>query len=456
MIFDAEQITELLGSDKPHFRTIAEKNIVDHFDMHSRLFFDRFAHHDCSDDLIRYACQRFPAFIGGFGKPAPNDFNKKYAYFADYAAAHQLFFDKLNSYLSDIQSPEAKRRLLLRLFDTFEGLRVDLRNIAPELDYPVESECHSEKQLMIFITGYCNLQCPYCFSRGLKPVEMSLSDFEEILQWASRNGISRISLCGGEPTTHSRFDIMLSLIAKYGLKSYFAGNFTIDCTRMQHFNKETIDRVFVHLTDKVIENQTWRKNLYQNIRHAQRIGILLTGRANISDKKPKINEWLQIITETGLQALNIALTFPTPQADNQFVDIQLFDEYAEIIEKIIDEAARLDVALSFAKPIPPCIFKKRTYQRMSVDNYYPLCGIHGHRYTRNLCITPEKEFHPCMGLASTDLKFSPDMAWQEIENRCRQVVKPLLERPLFEKCGSCFLYNRKLCQGACLSYKSML
>jgi len=457
MIFDSEQILELFKSDNPHFRKIAENNIVDNFHIHSNLFFDCFFQNLYNVDLIRYACQRFPTLRGGFGKPMSFNYKKDYVYFAEYAAEHQLFIDKLNCYLNDIQSLEERRQFLDTLYNTFEGLRVDLEKIYPDCDYTVEYKDNSERQIMIFITGKCNLQCPYCFSNELKPVEMSLSDFEEILHWAYRNGVSRVSLCGGEPTSHSRFNEILSLLPKYAFKTYFASNFTIDCTSLLHFNSDVIDVIFIHLTDKIIENTHLRNCLHQNIRYAKMQGIKLIYRTNISNKTPKIDDWFQIIKETDLSTLNIALTFPTQHLSNQFVDTCLFDEYADVIGKIIDVSEKLKIVLSFAKPVPLCIFDKQTCHYLFMHkNFYPLCSIYNSHYTHNLCITPEKEFRPCLGLPATSLKFHSNSNWQEIENFCRQIVKPLLELPLFEKCAACFLYDRKLCQGACLSYKSAL
>jgi organic radical activating enzyme len=283
---------------------------------------------------------------------------------------------------------------------------------------------------------------------------MPLSDFEEILQWAASNQIMRISLCGGEPTLHSHFDKILSLITNYGFKTYFASNFTIDCTSWQNFNAKVIDKIFIHLADKTIENLELKNCLYKNISHAKKQGIALIYRTNIANKTPEIDEWFRIIEETDLHQLNIALTFPDRQLKNQFIDLSIFEEYAEVLWKIIDKSDKSNIILSFAKPTPLCIFNEQMQRYLlSRLDFHPTCGVHYQNHTNNVCISTDMNIHPCLGVTAKSLKFRKNISWQEVENLCIQTLKPLINRPLFDKCHECFLFDRKLCQGSCLSYK---
>lgn len=457
MIFELEQLRELLKSDNPHFRKIAQKSIVDDFHIYSDLFFDCLTQNSDDDDLIGYACQRFPMLNGGFAETVPCDFRKDYHYFAGYAAGYRLFLDKLDHYLNNLERREDGQWLLTYLYQKFEGIRADLQIKYPGCYYHADCQDEDGRQLMVFITGKCNLQCPYCFSYELQPTEMLLSDFEEIIRWASANRVMRISLCGGEPTSHSQFDEILALIGKYGLKTYFASNFTIDCISLQRFNAEVIDKIYIHLTNETIGNPQLINSLYKNIHYAKKQGIALMFRTNITDKVPPVDQWLQIMKETDLPVLNIALTFPGRHLKNQFVGIHLFEEYTEVIRKIIDETGKLNIALSFAKPIPLCIFDEQTQRYLLArENFHPICGIHYRNYTNNVCISPEMNIHPCLGVTHESLKFRQDRSWEDVENFCVDIIRPLIDKPLFDKCADCFLFDRKLCQGACLSYKTML
>jgi organic radical activating enzyme len=460
MTFDLEQISELFRSDNLYFRKIAAKMTVDDFDIHSNLFFDILSTDSECDDLIRYVRQRFLSLGGGFDKADVFIPSKQYLYFSKYAEDHALFMEKLQTYLCRETCMGKQKKLITNLSKRFEGLKSDLSHSFPQYCNSADSEnteTHTDdRQLMIFITGKCNLSCPYCFSGELQPSEISPADLEAILLWASHNKIARISLCGGEPTSHKCFDEILLSIKKQGFKTYFASNFTIDCSAMKNFNTTVIEKIYIHLTGESWENPHLRTQLLKNVEYAKKAEIELTCRTNIADTNPPITEWFQFLQKTSIRTLNIALTFPTPKTNNQYVDIYSFEKYRPVIEEIIDKSKEQDIDLSFAKPVPLCIFGEQTNRYLTAsENFYPLCNVNEQHCTRNLCINVQKEFHACLGVTSSALKFREDMEWQEVEYFCTAVIRPLLTKPLWNKCPDCFLFDRKLCQGACLSYKSI-
>jgi organic radical activating enzyme len=455
--FDSEQIIELLKSDNLHFRKIAFKTIVDEFEIFSKQFFDIISEGIDCDDLINYACQRFPSLNSGFDEATVFVPSKTYLYFAEYANEHKLFLKELQKYFHAETCPEKREKLIVALSKCFEGLKSDLFKTYPQYKNSGNTENETDRQLMLFITGKCNLSCPYCFSNELQPQEMSLPDFAEILQWAHKNKVKRISLCGGEPTSHSRFDEILLMMKEQAYKTYFASNFTLNCKALKNFTADVIDKIYVHLTDQALENQYLMRQIIENVEYAEKAGIELMFRTNIADGNPKIKEWFRIIQATQITALNIALTFPTPSENNQFVDADSFEQYAFTIEEIIKKSNELKYGLSFAKPIPLCIFDKQTSRFLLANKkFHPLCGINYHNCTHNVCINHKKEFHACLGVRSSSFKFHKDIDWQEIETYCKNTIQALLALPLFTRCNNCFLFDRKLCQGACLSYKSVL
>lgn len=454
MTFDSEQISELLNSDNLHFCKIASKTIIDEFEVHSRLFFTTLLNRANCEDLVQYAFQRFPSLNEGFEKPNLFLFSKNYQYFSEYANDYVLFLSKLQEYFIIEIDEDKRKKLINRLTSFFDGLSTDLCHLYPQYYALCKRKDIIERQLMIFITGKCNLNCPYCFSIESQYNEMSISDFNEILQWAKTNQFKKISLCGGEPTSHSHFDGILQLIYKYGFKTYFASNFTIDCTLLENFNTNVIEKIYIHLTNHSLENPYLKNQLFKNIEYAKKAKIALACRTNIANENPPIAAWFQFLQETNIQTLNIALTFPTLKANNQFVDIYSFGKYRSVIVQIINKAKEQNIDLSFAKPVPMCIFDEAmSHYLLTVKNFQPLCNVSEQNCTRNFCITPQKEVHACLGVTSRSLKFRENMKWTEIENFCTNIIQPLLSKPLWTKCNDCFLFDRKLCQGACLSYK---
>ena len=67
----------------------------------------------------------------------------------------------------------------------------------------------------IAITNYCNLKCPYCFADEMiqeNKENISLEQFNEILQWLSQTPEERLGIIGGEPTIHPYFSDILKEI----------------------------------------------------------------------------------------------------------------------------------------------------------------------------------------------------------------------------------------------------
>jgi len=344
-----------------------------------------------------------------------------------------------------------------RLAACFDGIVSDLQQNYSKYYSHKSIEPEEDRQLMIFITGNCNLSCAYCFSKELQPKEMPVDDFETILQWAKVNNVRTLSLCGGEPLLHSQFDELLGLVNKYDFTVYFASNMTVDCSMFGNFHKNIIDKIYIHVTDQTLENQRLKNQLFANIEYAKKQGIELFFRGNIYDENTKWEEWFQMMQEHQIPALNIALTFPVNNAGNQFVSHNDFSKFSPVIVDIIKKAEENTISLSFAKPLPLCIFDDNMSRfLLARENFQPLCNVYEQQYTHNICINNDMRFNPCLGITNETLPFTQQTAWEDIELFCSKAIKPLLSKPLYEKCNDCFLYARKLCQGACLSYKSAL
>ena len=74
------------------------------------------------------------------------------------------------------------------------------------------------KTAYVEITNQCNLNCATCYNRsGLnsKRKELSFKQIEDIINLFIPYGLQRLLLSGGEPTLHSEFEEILTLVDKY-------------------------------------------------------------------------------------------------------------------------------------------------------------------------------------------------------------------------------------------------
>jgi MoaA/NifB/PqqE/SkfB family radical SAM enzyme len=90
------------------------------------------------------------------------------------------------------------------------------------LDGPVQAlSPGSLTSVDVYISSQCNRRCTYCFlpaeffSSGVK---MDFAEFAGIVEWSQRNGVSEITLLGGEPSLHRSFADMVGLSRDRGLK----------------------------------------------------------------------------------------------------------------------------------------------------------------------------------------------------------------------------------------------
>lgn len=373
---------------------------------------------------------------------------------------YDLFKNMHQAYLELIKTL-AKRKsptLLQMCYELFDGIRPDMRHLFPDIDF-TECQRSNEKrsyghQLMIFVTGICNLHCSYCFSNNLEHRSISAEDLRRIFTWARKNRCTMITPCGGEPLIYPHIGLFLDLVAEFGMTTYFATNATIP---LLNFNKQqigVIDLLTMHMTRSLWENLEYMRIFCENIELAQQQGIDIIARCNITCPDVDVTSWFELIDRYQLRRMNIALTIPSLLHNNNFVSTKLFTDYIPVIRQCIEHCQERRIDLSFAKPIPPCIFDEETAEwLLHYDNFAPMCNIHEDKGTRNICLSPDLKFTPCLGVPTPTMDFNEQLNWDDLTDTMGKEINGSLQKPLFERCHGCFLFDRKLCQGTCLSYK---
>ncbi len=98
----------------------------------------------------------------------------------------------------------------------------------------------------INITTYCNLKCPYCFavdlweSAGTKPDdrEISIKNLKIILDFMEKSGLRTFRMFGGEPTLHSRFEEVYTIVSKRGFDFIIFSNGIIAEKKVEFLAKQ--------------------------------------------------------------------------------------------------------------------------------------------------------------------------------------------------------------------------
>ena len=182
---------------------------------------------------------------------------------------------------------EADPRLAGVCYRYFNALRSDLKLMFPRHDFSdclrkEEKSFVSSHQLMVFVTGVCNLQSPYCFSSDIEHTYISADDLRRIFAWAAENGCSMVTPCGGEPMLYPHIGLFFDLVADYGMRTYMASNCTIPLSRLTPKQLGTIDVLTCHMTESLWKRPDYMKTFCENVQLAQQNGIEIIKQADCS------------------------------------------------------------------------------------------------------------------------------------------------------------------------------
>jgi MoaA/NifB/PqqE/SkfB family radical SAM enzyme len=311
------------------------------------------------------------------------------------------------------------------------------------------------RQFMIFLSYECNLACPYCFAGAKDEPTLSLARVLEILDWAVKNGAQEVTFCGGEPTIYPHFPEVLDGVAERALKTYFATNLLGPERVISRLRPETVHSLIVHVAPRPTYRGKQWTTLLANMKRVRDQGVRQGLRVNMFKKDCDFSHVFAVAREVGHKEVQFALTFPSARGDNEFIPLDRFQEMIPAVIELQQACAGEGLRFLFSKPLPLCLFPEDQREEMvQHPEYSPSCSVFEDNCSHNACISPRENVSPCLGLLDVIRPWSSFGDWEEMSAFCRAEVLPLLDRPLFDYCPECFLFERRLCQGACLSHKS--
>lgn len=446
------EINMLLRSRDINFRRVAIDNIVMTFPLHSDMFFSAF--HDDGElakQMADAAQQWMPVLREGYYNTISSfKAPETYLTFRSLADSYAVFLHEMHKYLESMDSTTAQQTTDT-LWYYFPGLRGELQNATT---YPKPEE---HRQLMVFVTGRCNLHCPYCFSKELQRLSISKTDMLRILAWAQRCNVQSLLPCGGEPLLYEHMNWLIREVAQRSMKMYFATNLSVPLpAAMLNSENDAICQLHVHLTYELFQHTTLMSTFLDNLRRCRNNGIDIILRGNIcgDEVEDYYDEWFRIAKNHGINALNVAMAIPSHTGSNSFVRFESVQTLIPRLRYIWEQGRKHGIRVSIAKPLPLCLLPDDlALDILRHNNNATFCNIGEDSGMHNLSLSNDMRFSPCLGIDEPNIPFADDLEWNTLRNVFSQTVRALQSQPLFERCKSCFLYHRQLCQGSCLSYK---
>ncbi|MCE5324345.1 radical SAM protein [bacterium] len=385
--------------------------------------------------------------------------------FDDLRSEMELFLAAVQNKISYCSAHE--RHVLTKRLARFLGVRQEVREIvraavgddaADEFDAAVASEESKamDRQLMLFLSYRCNLDCPYCFAKGNQG-DMPLDMAVELIDWAKENGATVITFLGGEPTIYPHFIDVLHELKCRGLYTFFATNLLAEPDVIHALEKDFVRSLVVHVAHKNVYKPGQWDMLNRNLADVLSKGLAVSLRANAYAHGHDWSHLFELTDKFGVKEVQYALTFPGGDGSNAFVKR---DDLAAMIPEVMEMQRLCDekgLHLIITKPLPPCLFPLHMQTRIArLHEYQISCTAPCDGYSHNLCVLPDGGFVPCMAMLDVKYPATEPHDYDRIADFCKSQLQPWLDKPLFEDCVGCFLFARKICQGSCIGHKREL
>lgn len=316
----------------------------------------------------------------------------------------------------------------------------------------------------LYLTHRCNRGCPFCFARkvlqdagnnldeimSISEVKTLLDHFPEI-----ENSIRNIGLLGGEPFLYPYLDELLNLLSERGVS---AKVFTSATNTMPDILKEmSIDNAVgkINFVVNVGTRDTYSEKQYQNLdvflRHYAPLASLSFTIFNLQTNPTYL---FDLIDGYGLcRNIRVGIALPILYGGNQYIALNDYKKAGSYLVDVAKQAAIRGITLSMDCGFIACMFTDQQIGellRLGTGVHF-LCGA-------AIDIGPRLEAWNCFPLFQTG---RVDALRTDNLSKLEQMLKSATATHTGSSCGilpectECRLMQRGLCEGGCLSFKSI-
>lgn len=314
-------------------------------------------------------------------------------------------------------------------------------------------------QLGLSPTLECQLNCDYCISSGIEPLNRNEMPFKEalkIIEWAHGCGVSRIGLSGGEPTLYSGFQRLLKEIKNAGMDFFLATNGLFSSSLASKLINYSPLCISMHLTEQVIKNETLKSVFINNGAYLTENKVNTVLRVNFSSPDTNLIEFFDIAERTGIKEIRTAVPIPNFQRKNFYIERDELSQYGNILNEFVSLGRDRNIQTALAKPFFPCKMPKEAAMTFFANSSMSVsCPVHINGFSNNLVVLPHGRAIPCLGfsrpLRHRIIKYK---SISEVAADYKSDIKLLMHKPLLAECSNCPLNIGIRCIGACLSYSA--
>lgn len=321
----------------------------------------------------------------------------------------------------------------------------------------------------IFLTKKCNLKCPYCFADEFvnkEKDEVTLENFNKILEFIKTDPNERVGLIGGEPTLHPHFADFISILKNdEQVKSAIIYTNGLELDKYIQLLKDDKFRFLINCNSPLDLGETLYSKLKSNIELlAKELPDKYTLGINLYSKDMNYSYIFDLLKLTNNHNVRFSTALPNDYKEATKDVLKNFNEFKPFLFEFFNDCySNKIVPSNDCNSIPSCLLdvedkKVMIKLKLLADKFNVLNTVQ----TANLCepvidILPDLNAVRCFGL-SKNLKVPIDN-FKSIQNLRKYFVNKIdlyanlsflnedcedCKVRLLNKCGVCFTY--KLCK----------
>jgi MoaA/NifB/PqqE/SkfB family radical SAM enzyme len=309
----------------------------------------------------------------------------------------------------------------------------------------------------------CNRACSYCFAKEKLHsyqnrdaiTEISLENVEKVIAFLSKTHCDAIQLAGGEPTIHSKFTEIMTLLLKNNLRVNLLTNALWNPELNAFFNKVSPVSLgfLLNIDHPKMYSNAEQKRLEENLAFLSKRGNI-TLSFNIFERKPDYNYIFDLLAKFGFKNLRLSFSMPVKfeGKTNTYLPIEDYKQAAGYIMDFTHKAEQLGASVGMDNAVPICMFTPQELSELMIKQVVSP--------QRNFVCYPAIDVGPdlsvwrCFGTSKLfNKKLEEFGSLGEIFDYYQQMSRLYQFKfyPLKE-CENCEHAKKERCQGGCIGF----
>ena len=144
------------------------------------------------------------------------------------------------------------------------------------------------KSANLHLTGICNYDCEHCFARNLSRKHITPAEWEPIIDYLAKIGVTKINFAGGEPVLYPQLKELASMVKSKGFTTSIVSNGSLMDEKWFKEMDGLVDWVGLSVDSPSEEDEIVIGRHCRGIRHLENV-VRVSEMAHVHGMKVKLN-----------------------------------------------------------------------------------------------------------------------------------------------------------------------